>query len=494
MIKKHNILDRIIKHVLSEQTLTIPVTIKKFSVNIGEQVLAEELGAVFAFQVTAKSKEQKVDDAGTKVKLTPTDEEVLQAITQRLNKTEFPEIVKYKTGNYWWIQSANISKTTKMYDYVFFVFPKATIVGVMNPIVPNNLNEFPPKVDYYIGATAVTKADSDHFDDWADGELLPSDEWLENNASRNEKDYNKALGHAFSILTLGLDPDVRTINLFDFKQINQRIRKYMLKLRGLKPGIVTMPRTPEYLNRKDEELFDAEITLYDQPLKFTGTDKYVRSVGDAQVRKYIGFFKDDVGDIVLRATVLINGQDGTTIIQTGIANNLEIENAIYFTGNITNDKRTQGTVIDSTNNVKYVGTFDSKGIQNNGLEYKNDELVRIWENGENWDYVKNSTVTNESSQYQIRELQTNIIKMWNNNSEFVASTARNNKYLINKFIQNGVTGIWDTPTKDMVTALNLIFTGPDPDTGKPYDGSDKEIRAQDHELIVKYGTTKISTQ
>ncbi len=84
--------------------------------------------------------------------------------------------------------------------------------------------------------------------------------------------------------------------------------------------------------------------------------------------------------------------------------------------------------------------------------------------------------------------------MWSNNTEFVSKTAPNNKYLINKFIQNGITGIWDTPTKEMVTALNLIFIGPDPDTGKPYAGSDTQIRAEEHEQIVKYATTKIPSQ
>jgi hypothetical protein len=491
MIKKHNILDKIIKRVLAEQTLTIPVTIKKFSIGIGDQIANEKLGCVFAFRVTAKSKEQKVDDAGTKVKLTPTADEVLRAIKQRLEKTKFPEIDQYKTANYWWIQSNNISTNDKIHEYVFFVYPKATLVGVMNPIVPNNLNEFPPKVDYYIDTTSVTKAESQHFKNWASGETLPDGEWLENNATTDINVWNTTLERSLSINSLSTNPLTKSLPVYNLNRISRHIKRHL----GLFSGELQFPREePEYLKRKDQEEFDSGFTLYGQELKFTGTNKYVRSVGQSQIRKYIGFFKEENGDIVLRATVLSNEQDSTTNIQTGNATNLEVDLGILFTGNITNDKITQGTIVDTVNNKKYVGTFNSKQEYDNGLEYKNDELVRIYEKNKYWDYVKNSTVTNESSQYQIRELQSNILKMWSNNTEFVSKTAPNNKYLINKFIQNGITGIWDTPTKEMVTALNLIFIGPDPDTGKPYAGSDTQIRAEEHEQIVKYATTKIPSQ
>jgi hypothetical protein len=491
---KRNILYKIINSVLTEQSFKIPVRIDKYSVDMRRQKWIEEAGGVFAFRVTSKSKEQETAPG---LKQKPAEPQILQAIKQFLSKTTSEDVKKYLNGNYWLIYTDDLSPTEKYFQYLFSVFPKNKIESIANPIMINNPNEFKPKVDFYVNSTPVSHYS--RMQGLIDDISTQNYEWLWNNASRDRDAWDKTVNDIADIASSATPENLPLVTGWKTSKYKQRLDQLTQPIRN---SLVFLDE-PSFLNRETETLTDSEFYLqypYDinDPADdkhiylFTGKSVFIKASSSGNVRKHTGDFKKD-NATVFKGTVLDNENNRDLPILTGNAINLEIKENIYFTGYITNSKITYGTIIDSIKDIKYEGSFEftDNGDINlkDGLVYQDDVLTGIWEKGEGWDYVRDSALVNVDSMYQIKELQEDIIKMWSNNMEFVNSASPDTKNMINKFIQNGSTGIWDDSMKDMVYVLNTVFGEANPDGSTP-EGY-VEISQTARQKIIELQTSKI---
>lgn len=596
MTRQNNILDKIIKSVLSEATVEIPVRIYEKSVDETVQQQMSKTGAIFAFRVGTNIREKKLKGVSVTEKI------ALQAIASRISTTTFPQIKKYLTGNYWFLQSNNLDRMGRDYEYIYFVYPRGTIEGIANPIFPVNRNEFYPNITYKIGTTPVTNYTDflTLFDKFPDLEFMnkyaTDDEFMYDSVQQKIDGIANLLSDPYvtsniSVIPPGFINKIRKIrDAVKIKQLNnfeswkkkiltnpselqKHLRKFFPKLSDktiqtiqqkiasggideeeleyLYTGRIWVGRLQSFDFMDPEYRYSAtspeqteipsedpnvpptiEVTLQEFEwvtprktvlnYKFQGKITFDRFIKNDVIRRYRGFLTDESGKKVIIGTwtagyeskedpenpdrrIYFSWTEYVTI-ETATVNDLEMSIGEFFTGTISNNIPVAGTFIWSSDNKeavtfeksdpipfadkKYEGSF-KKNIKKpgrwffgTGLFYDNKTGKLLFTVNDNswYPYEANGTVNGKSSSYQIRELQLNIIEMWNFNKDLVDKAPTKLKKIINDFLQNGVTGIWDLPTADMVNALNIAF--------KNKTNGNRQIDAADHQRIIKYKSEK----
>jgi hypothetical protein len=515
---KHNILHKIIKSVLTEQqTVNVPVKLNTYSVDNLTQQKAEKAGAVFSFRVTTKGTEKGTAAApptsgvgdyegniikSTDVPSSPSEPIMLKAIQQFLSKTTSTDVSKYLNGGYWLVMTPDLSSRKKFFQYIFYVFPYDFIKTLTDTIMINDPGKFTPKVEFYINSTPVSRPDDFYL--WRLIKIpssIDKDVWIWENGSRNIEDWYKVIDKLELIHLLGYTgitavPGWKSQTIEKIKAIFDNFSGEIRGRYDIEP--------PSFLDTKTKELNDFEIQIgapFDRAEEdkdyymFDGKSVFIKTGKSGALRKYIGKFNLD-GSVKFNGSVeyIENG-----MLVNGDAINLEILKDTYYTGYIKNNMISSGELIFSLKNEKYIGIFELVGNAPNftieyetGLLYRNDVLVEIWEKGRKWTYDRYGRVAKDDSMYQIKELQEDIIKMWNNNIEYVnAKIPKDAKNMINKFVQNGPTGIWNKDMEVMVYTLNVIFAGAKVDGSTPNAGL--EIQDEERKEIIKFQTSNIGS-
>lgn len=459
-------IEHVIQKSLTEQaTARVRVVIKPRFGTSEDQLAARAAGAVYGFRIKAFAK--KTDGR------VATQSEVYRAINIFAKKD--PTVAKYANDKYTILVSDDQRDAERNYMFTFWVFPAAYWEDKMYNIFkddktpdPGDKVIMPGLSSLHIGTAMVVKYDS-----------------VKTNLDRSPK-YN-------------LDPG--KVSQF-VKWANQvkRINKPIPADDITAPDLTNLPETqpapadfkitfnPSSQWFTDEQgpigyLFSGTLKMPNEtPLEGTVLDNSNNVL-------FKGIFKQNTSN---PPEVVPGKGEATGLPFMRVINEGEPPVAVKFTGKVDSGYPIKGKVqIDAA--TYYEGTLSNFNYQN-GEYYENGVVTRFYENGDAYAYTSSfsGSVGKRSAIIYIKELQQDIIAMYDNNTEVFASfSALDNSFKILK--QTGATGIWDSNMEDIAYAINIVVYTKEyvNRTAESKQAARTLIPEKSHKFIIQHKTEKL---
>lgn len=462
-MKKHT-LDIIIQRLLSEQATgsKVQVVIKP-TMGSGTPTLdSRRAGAVFGFRIKAIAKKTDGKMAS--------QQDVYKAISKvaATNTT----IKKYANDNYEILVSDDQRDSERNYLYTFWVFPKAywdDMMQIHTAVIRKpgeDWQEGGRRIGLQIGTAFVVTYDS---------------------AVKN---------HLEHVPKHNMDPE-RTRRFVEWanqlKKINKPIPSDDMQMPDLEnlPDTITAPddfritfdpKTPwGYMEGIPVMTFAGSLKMPDQtPIEGTVTD-------DTNTVLFKGIFKRNEAN---PPEVVPGKGEATSLPLKRTLNNEPI--VARFTGKVDNGYPINGKVqIDAT--TEYEGTLNKFAFYN-GVYRENGNITKFYENGNGYVYTSSFSgdVDKRSPIIYIKELQQDLIAMYDNNTEVFGSfSTLDNSFKILK--QTGTTGIWDSNMEDIAYAINIVVytTASVNRTAETKQKAKTVIPEKSHKFIIQHKTEKL---
>lgn len=470
-MKKHTI-EHVIRKLITEQSdARVHVVIKHRFGSAADQLAAGEAGAVYGFRIKAFAK--KTDGR------VATESEVYRAISKFAVKDA--NIQKYANRNYVILVSDDQRDAERNYMFTFWVFPAVywyDITDIYNTIARRRGDTI------ILGGSAPLKI--------GDARLTTYDVIRSYLEGQDE----------YYLDPIKVKKFVKWAN--QLKQINKPIPAADMIAPDLTnlPSVVQAPKntkisfdhtTPWYTELQNPYGYFFIGTLNmpsGTPIEGTvidGADSLESDNTNMNNVLFKGVFKTT------------NEIDADTVPLKGDASGLPFtqmingeKKAVRFTGKVDNEYPIKGkVVIDDT--TYYEGTLRNFSF-NNGEYYENGNITKFYENGDGYAYTSSYSgdVGAKSPIIYIKELQQDIIAMYDNNTEVFASfSALDNSFKTLK--QTGATGIWDSNMQDLAYAINIVvFTKPYVDkTAETKQNAKMVIPEKSHKFIIQHKTEKL---
>jgi hypothetical protein len=444
-------LDNIIRTVLSEQkTPTATVIIKSTYGTLQQQRVQETIGAVNGFRVKVKVKSK-----------TPVSEEkVLSIISDKLK--DHPDIKPYTGGNYIIVRSDDQKLSDNTYLYNYLVFDRKLVEDILDKFKPEGF--------------------SGKFADVA---------FLENTSNRigDSKVYN--LSDIAGVYVKHYKERVDELKWKQYKKWYDTVKNVNKRISTVSvPDFEELPRGETSFSTVEDAPW--AVVVDGKVYELTKTGKFnVYGSGP-------GVLKDLQGNVVFSGEFKPGKDDESQpwngIVTKSAAFASKMDPNLYgmlFTGELKNGYYVKGELDLGDGYIFKNGEFE-KGRRKQGKAYKNDELIGYYQNFEYIDLTIN--VSSKSDNTQIKALKEDLIKMYQNNLDYVNNLPENLKNVIINFTSKPANGNWDSTMKAIVSITNIGLMGQDaidPNTKKPYPGIDLTVLAKIRQLIIKYQTEKI---
>jgi len=445
-------LDNIIRTVLSEQkTPTATVIIKSTYGTLQQQRVQETIGAVNGFRVKVKVKSK-----------TPVSEKkVLSIISDKLK--DHPDIKPYTGGNYIIVRSDDQKLSDNTYLYNYLVFDRKLVEDILDRFKPEGFSGKVKDFAFVDGRIPQKIGNTPVYD-------------LTDVAGVGEKHYKELVD----------EPKWKQYKKWydTVKNVNKRISTVSV------PDFEELPRGETSFSTVEDAPW--EVVVDGKVYELTKTGKFnVYSSGT-------GVLKDLQGNVVFSGEFKLGKDDQSQpwngIVTKSAAFASKMDPKLYgmlFTGELKNGYYVKGELDLGDGYIFKNGEFE-KGRRKQGKAYKNDELIGYYQNFEYIDLTIN--VSSKSDNTQIKALKEDLIKMYQNNLDYVNNLPENLKNVIINFTSKPANGNWDSTMKAIVSITNIGLMGQDaidPNTKKPYPGIDLTVLAKIRQLIIKYQTEKI---
>jgi hypothetical protein len=418
-------IEHVIQKLLTEQTTAKVRVVIKRTMGTSNQD-ARAAGAVFGFRIKATAKK-------TDGKLA-TQNEVYRAISQVAEST--PEIMYYANDKYVILVSDDQRDAEKNYLYTFWVFPAA----------------------YWDDITNIAKQSSDARDKivWSGIYRLkvggaPVQTW----------ELVKSIPQQIPIYAI----DPQRLKRFEqwanqVKKINKPVPADDLVIPDVTNLPTQLPAPPDF-----NIVFDTKYQWGQLPPEteliqyiFTGTLKMPDEI------PIEGKVLRDGREVFSGVFNETNKQTNRTTPWKGVATKLPFtrEHPVTnepvlatYSGPIAQGYPTDGTV-EFDASTKYVGTLN-KFAFNNGELYENGAITRFYENGDPYAYTASysGNVLNTSPEIYIKDLQRDIIAMYNNNKTYLDAEFSEYPVILTKLQNLQANGAWD---EKLIKFLNMYIS------------------------------------
>ena len=458
-MKKHTV-DYVIHQALTEQaTARVRVVIKQRFGTSEDQLSARAAGAVYGFRIKAFAK--KTDDR------IATQSEVYRAISIYAMKDA--TIAKYGNDNYVILVSDDQRDAERNYMYTFWVFPKSYWYD-MTDISNSDLT----RADVILrGSGALTIGNA----------LVVTYESVKQTLTKTPKytmDPAKTKRFVKWLKQLGKinkPADMSDIQMPDLKNLPETQpapKDFKISFDG---------KTKWYIKEMPGMTFTGTLKMPDQtPLEGTVLD-------DSNNVLFTGIFKQNTSN---PPEVVPGKGEATGLPFMRVITNGELPVAVKFTGKVDSGYPIKGKVqIDAA--TYYEGTLSNFNYQN-GEYYENGVMTRFYENGIGNEYTSSFSgdVGRRSPIIYIKELQQDLIAMYDNNTEVFGSfSALDNSFKTLK--QTGTTGIWDSNMEDIAYAINIVVytTASVNRTTETKQKAKTLIPEKSHKFIIQHKTEKL---
>ena len=452
-------LEHVIQRLLTEQTTAKVRVVIKRTMGTSNQD-ARAAGAVFGFRIkaTAKKTDGKV----------ATQNEVYRAISKVADST--PEIMYYANDKYVILVSDDQRDAEKNYLFTFWVFP----------------------ADYWEDITniAVTKISGDYIR--KGGKLISM-----NIGDAKLQTWESVKSIPQQVPVYAIDPT--RLKRFEqwakqVKKINKPVPADDLVIPDVTNLPTQLPAPPDFNIVFDTKYqwgqLPPEVEL--TPYVFTGTLKMPDEI------PIEGKVLRDGREVFSGVFNETNKQTNRITPWNGVATKLPFtrehpvtdkEVLATYTGPVDGGYPTDGTV-EFDASTKYVGTLN-KFLLNNGELYENGAITGFYENGTGHEYIANNTgsVYNNGPKIYIKDLQRDIIAMYNNNKTYLDAEFIDYPIILTKLQNLQANSAWD---EKLIKFLNMYIS-------KYYFNTDvsgnprasTEVPAKIHVWIQKHRTETI---
>jgi len=458
-MKKHT-LEYIIQNALHEQTARVRVVIKQRFGSSDDQLDARAAGAVYGFRIKAFAK--KTDDR------VATQSEVYRAIG--IHAIKDPTIAKYANDNYAILVSNDQRDAERNYMFTFWVFP-AAYWDDMTTLNKDSAGSDRVSFEGRFSGFRIGKITRLFTYDGVKQTLTDTPKYIMDPAkTRRFVEWLRQLNK------INKPADMSDIQMPDLENLPET-----------QPApedfrITFDPKTPwGYMEGMPEMTFDGTLKMPAQtPIEGTVTD-------DTNTVLFKGIFKTNTEN---PPEVIPGKGDATSLPFKRMLNNEPI--VARFTGKVDNGYPIEGKVqIDAT--TEYEGTLNKFAFYN-GVYSENGVVTRFYENGDQYAYTSSFSgdVGRRSPIIYIKELQQDLIAMYDNNTEVFGSfSTLDNSFKTLK--QTGATGIWDSNMEDIAYAINIVVytTASVNRTAETKQNAKMLIPEKSHKFIIQHKTEKL---
>lgn len=467
-------IEHVIQKSLTEQaTARVRVVIKPRFGTSEDQLAARAAGAVYGFRIKAFAK--KTDGR------VATQSEVYRAIG--IHATKDATIAKYANLNYVILFSDDQRDAERNYMFTFWVFPVEYFYDKLDNIYRPDYEDPGDKV--IIEGNAPFRIGKAHMCPYyvVKNNLQNKDKY--DLDPTKVKKYVKWANQVKQINKPIPADDMISPDMTNLPAEIQAPENFKIMFNGSTPWKTELQQPYGYFfigTLKMPNNIPLEGTVLD------GADSLTNPNLNAVLFK--GVFKRT--DDTIRAEVVPGKGEATGLPFNKVITNGEPPVAVKFTGKVDSGYPIKGKVqIDAA--TYYEGTLANFDFQN-GEYYENGNITKFYENGDGYMYTSSysGVVSKQSAIIYIKELQQDIIAMYDNNTEVFASfSALDNSFKTLK--QTGAIGIWDSNMGDISYAINIVVytTASVNRTAETKQNARTRIPEKSHKFIIQHKTEKL---